>query len=307
VNPTLPPDLDDWPEALVSDRLSAEHNGDYPRWRRAVDALPEMAATSVELGNTVTVRGRVDEAALTDALRSLHPWRKGPYQIGNVHIDTEWRSDWKWQRLAPAVAGRLDARRVLDIGCGNGYFGWRMLEAGAREVVGIDPSVLFCMQHLAIQNYVGDPRNHVLPFGIDEVPTTTRFDAVFSMGVLYHRRAPEAHVQKLHGLTAPGGFAVLETLIHEGADNLVPESRYARMRNVWCIPTLTVLDAWLRKAGFESVAVVDVSPTTPDEQRSTSWMRFESLSDALDPSDPTRTVEGHPAPVRAMVVAEKPA
>jgi len=48
--------------------------------------------------------------------------------------------------------------------------------------------------------------------------------------------------------------------------------------------------------------VVDVSPTTPDEQRTTDWMTFHSLKDFLDPDDPTRTIEGYPGPIRATLV-----
>jgi tRNA (mo5U34)-methyltransferase len=35
-------------------------------------------------------------------------------------------------------------------------------------------------------------------------------------------------------------------------------------------------------------------------------MTFDSLGEALDPTDPRRTVEGHPAPVRAMVIGRRP-
>jgi len=51
---------------------------------------------------------------------------------------------------------------------------------------------------------------------------------------------------------------------------------------------------------------VDVTDTTIDEQRSTDWMRFNSLQDFLDPENPSRTVEGYPGPRRATVIAEKP-
>ena len=42
-----------------------------------------------------------------------------------------------------------------------------------------------------------------------------------------------------------------------------------------------------------------------EEQRSTPWMHFESLVHSLDPHDQTVTVEGHPRPIRAMVVGHK--
>lgn len=301
----LPIDLPDWPLALAQARFSDDHHGDYKKWVAALTHLPTLHNSSVNLDNGVTVRGTASQALLTEALQKFHPWRKGPFAIGPVEIDTEWRSDWKWQRLAP-VMGNLQDQRILDIGCGNGYFGWRMLGCGAREVIGIDPTLLFCMQHLAIQKYVQIPGNWVLPLGIQEIPDSTQFDWVLSMGVIYHRRDPQAHVHKLARLTRPGGRAVVESIVVRGAEPLIPPGRYARMRNVWCVPRSEDLCVWMTAAGFKNVSVIDVSETTRKEQRSTPWMHFESLTETLDPDNQHLTVEGHPAPVRAMVCGEMP-
>ena len=99
---------------------------------------------------------------------------------------------------------------------------------------------------------------------------------------------------------------VLETLVlpksrEEGL--LAPEGRYARMRNVWAVPGTKRLLQWVEEAGFRTAKVVDITPTTTLEQKSTQWMRFESLEQALDPLIPAMTVEGLPAPVRAIVIA----
>jgi tRNA (mo5U34)-methyltransferase len=298
-------------------------HGDWPRWQRAVAALP---AAPAQPGGARTVSARsgvvvVPEAIgiereahgrhqIRDALMALHPWRKGPYELAGVFVDTEWRSDWKWDRLAPALESLQD-RLVLDVGCGNGYHCWRAALAGARAVVGIDPTWLFFAQYLAVQRLVDavDPglgqRVRLLPVGIERVPLRLRlFDTVLSMGVLYHRRSPLDHLQALRGLLRAGGQLILETLVLEGRQRtLVPEGRYAKMRNVWFIPTPDLLVTWLRRLGFRQVEVVDVTPTSVEEQRASEWMRFESLADFLDPLDRSRTIEGHPAPVRAIVSA----
>ncbi len=103
---------------------------------------------------------------------------------------------------------------------------------------------------------------------------------------------------------APGGQILLETLIVEtgGPFTLLPNGRYARMRNVHAIPSLTTLLDWLEQAGLGDHKVIDVSRTSLDEQRSTEWMRFESLRESLDEKNLSLTVEGHPAPVRAAVL-----
>lgn len=300
----LPADLPAWPLDLALARFSEDHHGDYPDWQAALEALPNMTDITTSYGDIVTVKGTADKQNLEQTLQTFHPWRKGPFQVNDVFIDTEWRSDLKWNRINQSL-GQLDGQRILDIGCGNGYFGWRMLEQGAAEVIGIDPTLLFCMQHLVIKHFCQDSRNWVLPLKIEEIPTTTQFDTTLSMGVIYHRRDPQQHVQQLFDLTAQGGQGVLESIVTLGEQTLIPENRYARMRNVWNIPTVDDLRRWMQTAGFQSIDVIDVSPTTETEQRSTAWMRFESLRECLDQSDPSKTVEGYPAPVRATLVGRR--
>jgi len=293
--------------ATLDARFAPNAHGDMPRWHAALAVLPELAATEIRLGDTVTVTGPVSAAAqttLAEQLMAFHPWRKGPFALFGVAIETEWRSDWKWRRVAPHL-GPLTGQRILDVGCGNGYFGWRMLEAGADLVIGVDPTLLFCMQHRAVNRYVASDRNWVLPLRFEELPVTA-FDTVFSMGVIYHRRDPLDHVQGLGRCLRPGGTLVLESLVVADGPDLAAPDRYARMRNVWTVPAPATLAGWLTTAGFEDVRIADVTRTSTDEQRTTPWMRFESLAQALDPRDPMRTIEGHPAPVRAIVLGRKP-
>ena len=85
----LPDNLPGWPLHLVADRFSVEHHGDYSRWATALADLPPLRDAHVTYNDTVRIDGVVDEQALRAALEALHPWRKGPFQIGPVHIDTE--------------------------------------------------------------------------------------------------------------------------------------------------------------------------------------------------------------------------
>jgi len=310
------PHLEAWagqlPE-LIAEQLSAARWGDLPGWRDALENLPDIQPEKVELEHSLTIGSAGDcspdiQAQLRQQLMVLHPWRKGPIDLFGIHIDTEWRSDWKWQRVLPQIAP-LKNRTVLDVGCGNGYHCLRMLGQGASRVIGIDPSPRFVMQFYALKKYLGDIAADVLPLGIEAMPAKLgAFDTVFSMGVLYHRRSPMDHLRELLELLRPGGQLVLETLIIEAESGqvLVPEGRYAKMPNVWFIPSPDTLLGWLKKCGLKNPRVVDVCPTTADEQRSTEWMRFDSLDSFLDPGDHSRTIEGHPAPVRAVFIAEAP-
>ena len=310
-------DMRRWADILqdqVNRGLSHERYGDLGRWQDALNALPEVTVDSINLtgsrvgASTHTALDDSSRSQLHETLMGLHPWRKGPYDLFGVHIDTEWRSDWKWDRLQGKI-DPLPGRRVLDVGCGSGYHCWRMLGDGASEVIGIDPTPLFVMQFCALQKYLQKDNIWVLPVGIQDVPKKLQaFDSIFSMGILYHRRSPMDHLQDLKDCLRPGGQLVLETLVIEGVlgDTLVPEGRYARMGNVWFLPSCDTLLSWMRKMGFEDPDLVDVSVTSTEEQRSTDWMRFHSLSDFLDPEDHSKSIEGYPAPRRAIVTARVP-
>ncbi|MDQ6982559.1 MAG: tRNA 5-methoxyuridine(34)/uridine 5-oxyacetic acid(34) synthase CmoB [Mariprofundus sp.] len=287
-----------------------EH-GDMERWQSSFNALPDVTPSEIRLNAPVVkIGGAADTSipatVLESALKQMHPWRKGPFELFGIHIDTEWHSDWKWDRLKDAISP-LQGRAVLDVGCGSGYHLWRMLGAEAELVIGIDPTALFSMQFAALKRYQPDAAVFFLPIGIETMPAAMGcFDSVFSMGILYHRRSPIGHLIELKELLHCGGELVLDTLVIEGNEQscLIPHRRYAKMRNVWFIPSVNMLKLWLKRAGFKDIKLVDVSPTSTEEQRSTEWMTFESLADFLDPHDSSRTIEGYPTPVRAILTAK---
>ncbi len=309
-------EMQTWADCLLEQIAEDFHErryGDLSGWLEALKQLPQVLPDHIKLNQaTVSVgqHGDLNDREceqLELALKALHPWRKGPFELFGVHIDTEWRSDMKWERLQNAIQP-LQGRRVLDVGCGSGYHCWRMLGAGANEVIGIDPTPLFVVQFWALQQYIQNPAAWVLPLGIQHLPASLEaFDSVFSMGILYHRRSPFDHLQELKDALRPNGELVLETLVIEGGetDCLVPSARYARMGNVWFIPSCAMLALWLEKLGFNDISLVDVTVTTAEEQRSTEWMQFHSLTDFLDPENPSKTIEGYPAPRRAIFTASK--
>ena len=316
-NTLLEAKADAWVKLLpqqLSSALDLSKHGNLEEWQTLVERLPELTTThrlldndAVEIGHSVDLvePGKIE---LEHQLKGLHPWRKGPYNLFGINIDTEWRSDWKWDRLKNHISP-LNHRLVLDVGCGNGYHCWRMLGAGAKMVVGIDPLLLNVMQFQAVRKLHGEAPVYVLPLGIEDLPYGLKaFDTVFSMGVLYHRRSPIDHLLELRECLQPGGELVLETLVIDGGlgEALLPEGRYAKMRNVWFLPSCETLVSWLKRCGFKDIRLIDVTVTSVQEQRSTEWMQFHSLKDFLSAENPQLTSEGLPAPKRAIIIANNP-
>lgn len=291
--------------------LNSTRHGNSSQWQSVLESLPKVTtahrlldADAVQIGRSNDLP-ESDRMALELQLKVLHPWRKGPYNLFGIKIDTEWRSDWKWDRLKNHISP-LNQRLVLDVGCGNGYHCWRMLGAGAKMVVGVDPLLLNVMQFQLVRKLHGEAPVYVLPFGIEELPYGLKaFDTVFSMGVLYHRRSPIDHLLELRDCLQPGGELVLETLVIDGSlgEVLLPEGRYAKMRNVWFLPSCRTLMSWLKRCGFKNIRLIDVTTTSIEEQRSTEWMQFHSLKDFLSAENPQLTCEGLPAPKRAIIIA----
>ncbi|MEA1988020.1 MAG: tRNA 5-methoxyuridine(34)/uridine 5-oxyacetic acid(34) synthase CmoB, partial [Pseudomonadota bacterium] len=179
--------------------------------------------------------------------------------------------------------------------------------------VGVDPGLLSMIQFLALKHFIGDSSPaYFLPLTLEQLPVSRKgggFDTVFSMGVLYHRRSPIDHIYDLKNQLLPGGELVLETLVvpESYGQLLVPEDRYAQMRNVWFLPSVKELTRWIERCGFLDVKCVDLNQTTVEEQRTTEWMNWNSLADFLDPEDSNQTLEGYPAPLRAVMICKKPA
>lgn len=298
---------------LQQEFLQQIKHGDMARWQQRLDSLPDLHASAITLGDTVTIGTQADVSTeqhthITEALREFIPWRKGPFSLFGTTIDTEWQSQLKWQRVLPALTP-LTGRRILDVGSGNGYYGFRMLEAGAKLVVGIDPHIAYVAQFWAVKRYAPKLPLFVLPLTLEQLPSPLpHFDTVFSMGVLYHRRSPVDHLMQLRNCLRSGGELVLETLYVDGPEgySLTPEEHYARMSNVWFVPSIKTLVRWLSRCRFTDIQIVDESVTTLQEQRKTDWMPFDSLQDALDTSRPEQTIEGYAAPKRVVVIARVP-
>ena len=294
----------------LSNQAFAVNNGNIPKWENAIADIQKTQPGQVSFKHPyVAINTDADNTELTQALKQLMPWRKGPYQIGDLNLESEWRGDMKWDRLKDYIQP-LEGKAVLDVGSGNGYFTYLMAMQGADIAIGIEPFLLFNYQFQAIRTLINQPpKAYILPLKLEQMPEESLFDSVFSMGVLYHQKDHMRHLQQLKNVMAKDGELILETLVidQQHGDQIIPEDRYARMRNVWRLPSTNTLHSWLKTAGFTNIKLVDVTQTTPEEQRATHWIgdNTQSLKDFLDSNNDNLTVEGLPAPKRAIFICQK--
>ncbi len=296
-------------QAVTQQVIDNINQGDLPKWLTALSELPDIDVESVSLDlDSVTAIGKPnqdDAEGLQMQLEQLHPWRKGPFQLFDTFIDTEWRSNMKWSRIEPHLPD-LSYKSVLDVGCGNGYYLLRMAQQEPELLLGIEPGLLQNVQFWAVNQYIKSQAG-ILPLKMEHMPEHMQcFDVVFSMGVLYHRKSPIGHLEHLKSLLVKDGTLMLETIVVDGDEQtcLIPKGRYAQMRNVWFLPSTDLLCLWLERIGMKNIEVIDVSTTRPEEQRSTAWMRFHSLPEFIN-EETGQTIEGYDLPKRAIIKAQR--
>jgi tRNA (mo5U34)-methyltransferase len=270
---------------------------------KAIEAL-KPKVISADFGDVITIE-TLDRQNYEPLAKSLKPWRKGAFKIDDLFIDSEWRSHIKYNLIAPRL--NLENKSVLDLGCNNGYYLFRMTQKKPRELFGFDPSAQFFLQFSFINAFINAPITYLLKGTQDLGDFSERFDTIACLGVLYHRSDPIAALKAINGALRKGGELILDALIIENDASvaLTPIDRYAKMPNVWFIPSLKALSAWLDRTKFCDVETIAIKPTDSDEQRKTDWIDGESLSDFLNPRDLTKTIEGYPAPIRAYIRAVK--
>ena len=278
-------------------------------YQEAIGALPEYADIDVTLGDSVSIHidnlSNEDAEQIKQTALLMKPWRKGPFKINGLFIDSEWQSQIKYNLLEPHFD--LKGKIVGDIGCNNGYYLFRMLTQNPEKLVGFDPSAIYYSQFQFIDHFVKSGIVYEL-LGVEHVEFYEhKFDVLFCLGVLYHRSDPVAMLKSLYKGLNKEGELILDTFMIDGEEEvcLTPKERYSKIPNIYFVPTVNALKNWCLRAGFNSVEVLDIKKTDLTEQRKTDWIDTQSLEDFLDPDDPNKTVEGYPAPKRVYIKAVK--
>ena len=258
----------------------------------------------VKIGNSNTF-GSTDNQTILDTAKILIPWRKGPFSIGEVDIDSEWQSNLKYNLLKKHF--NLKDKLVADVGCNNGYYMFRMLEDKPKKLVGFDPAPIYKLQFDFINYFVKSDIKYEL-LGVEHLEHyETKFDFIFMLGVLYHRADPIGSLKSLNRALNKNGEIIVDSFMIDGEEDvaLSPYDRYASIPNIYFIPTVNCFKNWLNRAGFTDIELIEITTTDDKEQRVTPWTFDMSLDDFRDPNDPTKTIEGYPAPKRAYLKARK--
>jgi tRNA (mo5U34)-methyltransferase len=285
----------------------------FLRYRTPYLALSKYRAQYIDCQSDTVRIGKEQEISpsqkeeIEKNLRSFMPWRKGPFSIFDIDIDAEWRSERKWQRITPKLP-HLQGKMVADIGCNNGYYMFRMSSQKPRFVLGLEPSVQHYYCFKSLNALAGIPELHIDLLGVEHIHLFTEtFDVIFLMGIIYHRASPVDVLRDLHKALKPGGQLIIESQAIPGDDPiaLFPEKTYAKVPGTYFVPTGPCLANWTQRAGFERVDYFHSHPMSSVEQRKTDWMEFESYSDFIMNGDPSKTIEGYPAPTRVFISAHK--
>ncbi|HIQ27918.1 MAG TPA: tRNA 5-methoxyuridine(34)/uridine 5-oxyacetic acid(34) synthase CmoB [Sulfurovum sp.] len=278
-------------------------------YQEAIAALPKFDDITCILGDKVEIQisnlSDTNRQQIEETARLMKPWRKGPFQINTLCIDSEWQSQIKYNLLERHFD--LKDKIVGDIGCNNGYYLFRMLTHQPKKLIGFDPSAIYYSQFQFMNHFIKTDIVYEL-LGVEHVEFYEhKFDVLFCLGVLYHRSDPVAMLKSLFKGLHKGGELILDTFMIDGEDEicLTPRDRYSKIPNIYFVPTVNALKNWCYRAGFEYVEVLETMVTESNEQRKTEWIDTQSLEDYLDPEDKTKTVEGYPAPKRVYIKAIK--
>lgn len=295
--------------AILAERREWLERKDIRSMRELLGMLPDINPSILEWSDAVTIGSESDGSyqerqQILESAKALKPWRKGPFEIFGTKIDSEWDSSIKYNAIIDALD--VDGKSVIDVGCNNGYYLFRLLEKQPQRLVGFDPSTFYKTQFDFLNHFAKTDILFEL-LGIEHLPYyPEKFDVALCLGVIYHRTDPITALKQLSQGIKKGGTAIIDCLIIDGEEEvaLIPKERYAMMKNVYYVPTIPALQNWMHRARLETESIIDIIPTTLDEQRKTEWIDGNSLDDFVD-FDKNQTAEGYPLPKRAYIKAKK--
>ena len=265
----------------------------------------EINLSSIKL-NSVNTFTELAQAKINKIIEQLTPWRLGDYLIFNNLIKSEWNCDFRW-KLIDKYIPFLNNKKVADIGANNGYFSFRLLEFNPSQLLCFEPNDLYNLQLYFIASLLKNNSIKIIKNGVENlINYDSSFDFILFMGVLYHRENPIETLKNIYFALKANGVAIVESICIEGDSDLVlfPYKSYAKMKNIWYIPSESVLKYWCEIAGFRYIQKIFNYYVTEDHQKKSEHSPNESLSDFLS-EDGLKTVEGYPPPYKVGYLCKK--
>lgn len=291
------------------------------------------ASVRIQDGVFIIERESPNPEEVLAQLNELGPFRKGPFRIDGIDVDSHWLSDLKWQFMLP-IFQQTEFQILLskpnlsfvDIGSNNGYYLFRLIHwlMGNSELnlepsfinnlsgkgqlfLAIDPVAQFEAQFRFLHRILNDYPIQFERIGWQRVVSLARFDIILCMGVLYHQTDPISMLRSFHRSLNQGGHLILETMIIPSVENnlpisLMPPNKYVGSSGVWFVPTKEALLNLLQRAGFQNIQIESIRSALDEQKR---FGDFPAFREVLNSNNVNETMEGLPAPLRIFVTARK--
>jgi tRNA (mo5U34)-methyltransferase len=177
--------------------------------RREVEILPDPPAGP---GETRPGAGEPSPALWREVQRAawmyrwpLTPRLRTPLISANLLAVHRTRLELMEPPVRAALAAAGPAARVIDLGCNEGWFAHRLLEWGAREVVGIDLRADNVRRAELLREHFGVPADRMTFHQADvlelDPEALGRFDIVLLVGLIYHLERPLDAIRLARALT----------------------------------------------------------------------------------------------------------
>lgn len=256
---------------------------------------------------------------IENELKNLKIFRKGPFLINGIKINSHWNSFIKWKYLLKVLESlesqmvhfKNKSLKVLDIGSNNGYYSfllyYHLKQKGFLSKFDlIDPIVDFYQQYLFLKKIfpAEDQKNwNFYSFGWQEIPSlNTKYDLILCMGILYHHKNPMELLDVIYHQLNKKGILILETITIRYSKYpilLIPKNRYIGSKGFWFIPNKMALLNMLQKTNFSKIQFHSERFVLREMEKN---HYLPSLKELVDKN---QTIENYPKPYRSFFSAIK--
>lgn len=186
------------------------------------------------------------------------------------------RRAYFFEPLLAEVGGSLAGKRVLDLGCCQGFWTLEAARSGASACLGLDSSEAFIREARALRTLLGDTACAFQQAHLeDDLWWADRdpFDVTLFLGLFYHLADPVSVFRRAAALTRES--MVIDTVVRQRDEPLlllVPRNPHepstmnsGLSTGLRVQPTPAALVALLEDAGFASVRVLPVTGPMPQD------------------------------------------